>query len=127
MSKRPQTHKDFNFQLFLEAGKQWIESQSANMDVHMVPVHLCNQIYLVGNSSIAAEEDYQKGCTFVWTNDIPSLVSAFVSVATFAFAFKCQSFLPYLKAVQDLFSQQNVDHSSLMLRNCQKCEDCHQV
>ena len=114
MSKSPHAHLDFNFQLFLEAGKQWINTQSANMDVCMVPVHLRNQIYLVGNSSIAAEEDYQKGCTFVWTNDVPSLVAAFVSLATFAFAFKCQSLLPYLKAVQDLFDMIMSDHASEM-------------
>ena len=114
MSKRPQTHLDSNFQLFLEAGKLWIDSQSANMDVRMVPVHLRNQIYLVGNSSIAAEEDYQKGCTFVWTNNLPSLGAAFVSLATFAFAFKCQSLLPYLKAVQDLFHMITSDNRTDM-------------
>ena len=114
MSKSPNTPLEFNFKLFLEAGKQWINSKSANMDVYKVPVQLRNQIYLAGNSTAAAEEDYQRGCTFVWTNDLPSLASAFVSVATFAFAFKCHLLPPYLKAVQDLFSMITTENATDM-------------
>ena len=45
MSKSPHTHLDFNFQLFLlEVGKQWIDSQSANMDVRMV-VFMCMHLH----------------------------------------------------------------------------------
>ena len=57
---------DPNLELFLNAGKSWLISGSANMDVRLVPVHHRNLIYLVGHSYTDADKDLHKGCTFSW-------------------------------------------------------------
>ena len=104
MSRVVNTSSDINLKLLLSAGKKWITSQSANMDVRMVPVHHRNEIYLVGKSFTESDKDLLKGCTFVWSNNIDSIISAFVSLATFAYESKWPVLIPYLHRVQDVYN-----------------------
>ena len=43
------------------------------------------------------------------SNNITSIVSAFVSLATFAFAFKCSLLLPYLTRVEEIYNMMMAD------------------
>ena len=103
-SKSVHNHNDLNLKLLLAAGQKWIRSQSANMDVRMVPVHHRNEIYLVGRSFTDADKDLLKGCTFVWSDNIDSIISAFLSLMTFAHGSKCPLMMPYLNRVQDVYN-----------------------
>jgi hypothetical protein len=68
---------DPNLRLFLSAGKKWLISNSANMDVRMVPVHHRNLIYLVGHSYTDADKDLHKGCTFSWVDKCKDYIPIF--------------------------------------------------
>jgi len=104
ISKSLPTYTDINLKLLLSAGQKWIRSLSANMDVRMVPVHLRNEIYLVGRSFTDADKDLLKGCTFVWSDNIDSIISAFLSLITFAYGAKWPILMPYINRVQDVYN-----------------------
>ena len=100
MSSSP---SDLNLKLLLNAGKCWLTSNSANMDVRMVPVHLRNAIYLVGNTFTDKDMDLLKGCTFVWSDCIDSILQQFTSLLTYAHASQCPLIEPYLAKVNRMY------------------------
>ena len=104
ITKAPHTHSDFSINILLAAGKKWITSQAANMDVRMVPVHHRNDIYLVGRSFSDTDKDLLKGCTFVWSDNIDAIISAYRSLITFAYGSKWPVLMPYLHRVQDVYN-----------------------
>ena len=96
---------DVNMQIILEAGKKWLQSNSANLDVRMVPVHHRNGIYLVGNTFLESDKDLQKGSTFVWSENVDSIYDQFHSLLTFAHETKWPTMSPYLDKISDLLMQ----------------------
>jgi hypothetical protein len=71
-------------QLLIRSGKQWMQSNAANMEVRMVPVHHRNNIYLVGNTHSDTDKDLLKGGTFVASNNFDVIAEQFSSLISFA-------------------------------------------
>jgi hypothetical protein len=94
---------DHNLQLLLRAGKKWLISNSANMDVRMVPVHHRNLIYLVGHSYTDADKDLHKGCTFSWVDKCKDYVPIFQSLATFIYTFRRPFIEPFLNNISYVY------------------------
>jgi hypothetical protein len=90
---------DFNFNILLLSGKKWLQSDSANMDVRLVPVHHRSAMYLVGNTFTETDKDLLKGSTFVWSEKIDVILAQFTSLMNFAHAMKWQTMKPYLHQV----------------------------
>jgi len=94
---------DLNLKLLLNAGKLWLISDSANIDVRMVPVHHRNAIYLVGNTFTEKDKDLLKGCTFVWTDCVDAILQQFLSLITYAYKSQWPIIQPYLDKVNHLY------------------------
>ena len=94
---------DPNLKLLLTAGKIWLRSNNANIDVHMVPVHHRNAIYLVGNSFTEKDKDLLKGCTFVWSDSVDPIVEQFKFLITYAYESQWPIIQPYLDKVKQLY------------------------
>jgi hypothetical protein len=97
------SNTDPNLRMLLNAGKLWLTSESANMDVRMVPVHHRNAIYLVGNSFTKKDKDLLKGCTFVWTNCVDSIMQQFASLITYAYESQWPLISQYLSKVNQVY------------------------
>jgi hypothetical protein len=94
---------DTHLELLLHAGKQWFDSQSANVDVRMVPAHHRNAIYLIGNTFLESDRDLLKGNTFVWSNKTDAIKDQFCSLITFAHQIKWPQLAPYMNRVSDVY------------------------
>ena len=94
---------DPNLRMLLNAGKSWLTSDSANMDVRMVPVQHRNAIYLVGNSFTEKDKDLLKGCTFVWTDCVDSIMQQFASLITYAYESQWPPISQYLSKVNQVY------------------------
>jgi len=94
---------DPNFRLLLDAGKTWLTSDAANIDVRMVPVHHRNAIYLVGNSFTDKDKDLLKGCTFVWSDSVDSIVEQYASLLTYAYHSQWPIIQLYLSKVNHVY------------------------
>ena len=92
-----------NLRMLLNAGKSWLTSDSANMDVRMVPVHHRNAIYLVGNSFTEKDKDLLKGCTFVWSDCVDSILQQFASLITYAYESQWPIMSQYLGKVDKVY------------------------
>lgn len=97
------TCHDSNLKLLINAGKLWLTSDNANIDVRMVPAHHRNAIYLVGNSFTEKDKDLLKGCTFVWTDCVDAIVQQFMSLITYAYESQWPIMQPYLNKVKHLY------------------------
>ena len=96
---------DPNLRLFLSAGKKWLISNSANMDVRMVPVHHRNLIYLVGHSYTDADKDLHKGCTFSWVDKCKDYIPIFQSLVTFVYMFHLPFIQPFLNNISYVYDR----------------------
>lgn len=94
---------DSNIKLLLNAGKLWLTTDTANMDVRMVPVHHRNAIYLVGNSFTEKDKDLLKGCTFVWTDCVDTIVQQFMSLIVYAYESQWPIIQPYLSKINHVY------------------------
>ena len=94
---------DPNLRMLLNAGKLWLTSDSANMDVRMVPVQHRNAIYLVGNSFSEKDKDLLKGCTFVWSDSIDSIMEQFSSLMTYAYESQWPPIQLYLGKIHQVY------------------------
>jgi hypothetical protein len=94
---------DPNLRMLLNAGKSWLTSDSANMDVRMVPVQHRNAIYLVGNSFTEKDKDLLKGCTFVWSDCVDSIMQQFASLITYAYESRWPLMSQYLSKVNQVY------------------------
>lgn len=95
---------DTNLQLLLHAGKQWFDTQSANVDVRIVPVHHRNAIYLIGNTFLESDRDLLKGNTFVWSNKTDTINDQFRGLITFAHQINWPQLTPYMSRISDVYS-----------------------
>lgn len=93
-----------NLRMLLNAGKSWLTSDSANMDVRMVPVHHRNLIYLVGNSFTEKDKDLLKGCTFVWSESVDHILEQFASLITYAHESQWPIMSQYLGKVDKVYN-----------------------
>ena len=89
--------------LLLLSGKLWLESNAANMDVRMVPVHHRNSIYLIGNTHSDNDKDLLKGGTFVWSDNVDIIADQFASLISFAFEMKWPKMDAFLEKVQQVY------------------------
>jgi hypothetical protein len=89
--------------LLLISGKQWLQSNSANMDVRMVPVHHRNSIYLIGNTHSDNDKDLVKGATFMWSDNVDVIVDQFSSLITFAHEMNWPPMTQFLEKVQQVY------------------------
>ena len=89
--------------LLVLSGKLWLESNAANMDVRMVPVHHRNSIYLIGNTHTDNDKDLLKGGTFVWSDNVDIIVDQFASLISFAFETKWPKMDAFLEKVQQVY------------------------
>lgn len=94
---------DTNVELLLHAGKEWFESNSANVDVRMVPVHHRNGIYLVGNTFLESDRDLLKGNTFVWSDNTDTVIDQFHSLIRFAQKIKWPQLTPFLDRISNVY------------------------
>ena len=94
---------DPNLRMLLNAGKLWLTSDSANMDVRMVPVQHRNAIYLVGNSFSEKDKDLLKGCTFVWSDCIDNIMEQFSSLMTYAYESQWPPIQLYLGKIHQVY------------------------
>ena len=94
---------DTHLELLLHAGKQWFDSQSANVDVRMVPAHHRNAIYLIGNTFLESDRDLLKGNTFVWSNKTDAIKDQFCGLISFAHQIKWPQLAPYMNRVSDVY------------------------
>ena len=92
-----------NLNILLQAGKLWLQSDSANMDVRMVPAHHRNAIYLVGNSFSDTDKDLLKGCTFVWSDSIDATLCQFTSLMTYAYESMLPVMQQYMRKVDHVY------------------------
>jgi len=97
-------NSDPNLQLFIDAGIKWLTTNSANMDVRMVPVHHRNLIYLVGHSFSDADKDLHKGCTFSWVEECDNYSAVYQKLVTFIYSFRRPFIQPYLDKVSDVYT-----------------------
>ena len=95
---------DTHLSLLLHAGKLWFDTQSANVDVRMVPVHHRNAIYLIGNTFLESDRDLLKGNTFVWSNKTDAINDQFRALISFAHQINWPQFAPYMNRVSDVCS-----------------------
>lgn len=102
MMKSSQNHPIL--QLLLVSGKKWLQSNAANLDVRMVPVHHRNAIYRVGNSFLESDKDLLKGSTFVWSENVDAINEQFQSLITFAYEIKWPTIIPYIDKAKDVFT-----------------------
>jgi superfamily II DNA helicase RecQ len=96
-------HNDPSVELILLSGKKWLQSDAANMDVRAVPVHHRNAMYLIGNSFYETDKDLLKGSTFVWSENVDTILSQFSSLINFSFSIKWPTLEPYLSKVQTVY------------------------
>ena len=101
-----------NLKLLLYSGKRWLESDAANMDVCMVPVHHRNNIYQIGNTHTDNDNDLLRGGTFVWSENVSSIVTQFLSLIKFAYEIKWPQITPFLTKVQDIYIMSLEDPSN---------------
>ena len=94
---------DTHLELLLHAGKQWFDTQSANVDVRIVPVHHRNAIYLIGNTFLESDRDLMKGNTFVWSNKTDTIYEQFRGLITFAHQIKWPQYAHYMSRVSDVY------------------------
>jgi hypothetical protein len=94
---------DTHLELLLYSGKQWFATQSANIDVRMVPVHHRNAIYLIGNTFLESDRDLMKGNTFVWSNNTDTINDQFRGLITFAHQIKWPHFAHYMSRLSDVY------------------------
>ena len=90
-------------QLLIHSGKMWLQTNAANMDVQMVPVHHRNNIYLVGNTYNDNEKDLLKGGTFVGSNNIDVIAEQFVSLLSFAAEIQWPAMVTYLDSANQVY------------------------
>ena len=98
------SQKDPILHLLLLSGKKWLQSNAANLDVRMVPVHHRNAIYLVGTSFLESDKDLLRGHTFVWSENVDPIIEQFQSLITFAYAIKWPTIIPYIDKVNNVFT-----------------------
>jgi hypothetical protein len=104
VNKMKSNPTDTNIKLLIISGKKWLQSDSANMDVRMVPVHHRNAMYLVGNTFSENDKDILKGSTFVWSGNMDSIIAQFTSLVKFAYAIKWPTMYPYLTQIGHVYS-----------------------
>lgn len=103
-------HNDPSVELILLSGKKWLQSDAANMDVRAVPVHHRSAMYLIGNSFYETDKDLLKGSTFVWSENVDTILSQFSSLINFSFAIKWPTLEPYLSKVRTVYNMtQEID------------------
>jgi hypothetical protein len=90
-------------QLLIRSGQLWLQSNAANMDVRMVPVHHRNNIYLVGNQHSDNDKDLLKGGTFVGSNNFDVIVEQFTSLLSFASEIQWPVMATYLDKADQVY------------------------
>jgi hypothetical protein len=101
MMKPNQVNTTLN--LLLLSGKLWLQSNAANMDVRMVPVHHRNAIYLIGNTFTETDKDLLKGRTFIWSDNVDPIIEQFASLVSFAYETKWPQINSFLAKVDDVY------------------------
>jgi hypothetical protein len=80
-----------------------MQSNAANMDVRMVPVHHRNNIYLVGNTHSDNDKDLLKGGTFVESNNFAIIAEQFTSLLSFAYEIEWPAMATYLDQADQVY------------------------
>jgi superfamily II DNA helicase RecQ len=96
-------HSDLCVEILLLSGKKWLQSDAANMDVRAVPVHHRSAMYVIGNSFYETDNDLLQGSTFVWSENVNTIISQFSLLISFSFAMKWPTLGPYLSKVQTVY------------------------
>jgi hypothetical protein len=89
--------------ILLLSGKLWLQSNAANMDVRMVPVHHRNGIYLIGNTYTDNDKDLLKGNTFVWSDNVDTIIDQYSALISFAHETKWPKMTQFLQKVQHVY------------------------
>ena len=90
-------------QLLIRSGKQWMQSNAANMDVQMVPVHHRNNIYLVGSIHSDTDKDLLKGGTFVASNNFDVIAEQLLSLLSFATEIQWPAMATYFDKANEVY------------------------
>jgi hypothetical protein len=69
----------------------------------MVPVHHRNNLYLIGSIHHESDKDLLKGGTFVWSDNMDTIVNQLSSLVTFAHEIKWPKLPPFLNKIQDIY------------------------
>ena len=93
-----------NLKLLILSGKKWLQTEAANMDVRMVPVHHRSGIYLIGNTFTDADKDLLSGSTFVWSENVDGIVSQYESLVKFAHGMQWPPLKPFLSQIGDVYT-----------------------
>ena len=105
-------HSDPIIEVILLSGKKWLQSDAANMDVRAVPVHHRSAMYLIGNSFYETDKDLLKGSTFVWSENVDTILAQYTSLINFSFAIKWSTMEPYLSKVQSVYVMTQEMHTA---------------
>ena len=106
-------------QLLIRSGKLWLQSNAANMDVRMVPVHHRNNIYLVGSTHSDTDKDLLKGGTFVGSNNVDTIAEQFTSLLSFAYEIQWPPMTTYIHQADEVYLHTQEDPSY----NDSSCKD----
>jgi hypothetical protein len=98
-------------QLIIRSGKLWLQSNAANMDVKMVPVHHRNNIYLVGSTHSDTDKDLLKGGTFVGSNNFDTIAEQFMSLLSFTYEIQWPSMTAYTNQADEVYLHTQEDPS----------------
>jgi len=90
-------------QLLIRSGKQWMQSNAANMEVRMVPVHHRNNIYLVGSTHSDTDKDLLKGGTFVASNNFDVIAEQLSSLLSFATEIQWPAMATYFNKANEVY------------------------